>query len=74
MSEAMASRATIEQAKGMVMAARDVTADEAFEELRRLASALPAQGAGGRGGGRRGAGPDPVTRGRPDGAAGARRP
>lgn len=38
MREAMASRAAIEQAKGMVMAARGCTADEAFEELRRLGS------------------------------------
>ena len=38
MGEAMASRATIEQAKGMVMAAHGCTPDEAFEELRRLAS------------------------------------
>lgn len=38
MREAMASRSVIEQAKGMIMSARDCTADEAFTELRRLAS------------------------------------
>ena len=38
MQEAMASRAVIEQAKGMVMAAQGCDADEAFDELRRLAS------------------------------------
>ncbi|MFC3688747.1 GAF and ANTAR domain-containing protein [Aquipuribacter hungaricus] len=38
MREAMASRAVIEQAKGMVMAARGCTADEAFAELGRMSA------------------------------------
>ena len=38
MREAMASRSVIEQAKGMVMAARRCTADEAFTELSRMAA------------------------------------
>lgn len=38
MREAMASRSVIEQAKGMVMSARQCTEDEAFAELRRIAS------------------------------------
>jgi hypothetical protein len=36
MGEAMRSRAVIEQAKGMIMADRQISADEAFEQLTRL--------------------------------------
>jgi hypothetical protein len=36
MAEAMRSRAVIEQAKGMIMADRRISADEAFEQLTRL--------------------------------------
>lgn len=39
MKEAVASRAVIEQAKGMIMVTRACDADEAFTELARLASA-----------------------------------
>ena len=38
MREAMASRSVIEQAKGMLMAARRIGADEAFSELSRMAA------------------------------------
>ena len=38
MKEAMASRAHIEQAKGMIMCAENCTADEAFDVLRRTSS------------------------------------
>jgi AmiR/NasT family two-component response regulator len=35
LEQAMASRAVIEQAKGVIMAMRGITEDEAFEVLRR---------------------------------------
>ena len=38
MERALASRATIEQAKGIVMGQRGCTADEAFDHLRQLSS------------------------------------
>jgi AmiR/NasT family two-component response regulator len=36
MAEAMRSRAVIEQAKGMLMSDKRISADEAFEQLTRL--------------------------------------
>jgi AmiR/NasT family two-component response regulator len=36
MAEAMRSRAVIEQAKGMIMADKRISADEAFDQLTRL--------------------------------------